>query len=290
MNYLIHILIFLQIYIILAFSLNIKTGYGGMFSLCQAVFYGTGAYVTAILLLNGFNFIFALVIAILINVLFNGIVVFYLAKRLRELYFTLATLAFQIIFYGIIYNWIKLTNGPYGITGIPKPIICNIEFSSPISFLLISTFFVLLTIIFFYFFHKTYLSKMIEATRDDEIWVNSLGKNPNRYKFVSIALSVIFATISGALYASYISYIDPSSFTINESILILTMVLIGGSGNIYGPITGAAIYILLPEFLRFLNFPDHLAANFQMILYALILLLIIRFKPSGLFGKFEFKS
>ncbi len=88
---------------------------------------------------------------------------------------------------------------------------------------------------------------MIQATRDDQIAILSLGKNPNYYKRISIMLSAVIAGIAGTLYATYTTYIDPTSFTLDESILILSIVLIGGAGRIIGPVTGAVIYILLPE-------------------------------------------
>ena len=132
MSYFIHILIILQIYIILSLSLNLKTGFSGLLSLCQAAYYGTGAYLTTILMTEyHLNFFVALLFAIVINVLINATLTTWLAGRLRNLYFTLATMALQIIFFGVVYNWQSVTLGPYGISGIPKPMIGSIEFSSP---------------------------------------------------------------------------------------------------------------------------------------------------------------
>jgi branched-chain amino acid transport system permease protein len=99
----------------------------------------------------------------------------------------------------------------------------------------------------------------------------------------------LISGIAGTIYASYASYIDPSSFTLDESILILSIVLIGGSGRLIGPIVGALIYILLPEILKFLNIPEMIAANMRMILFGLILVLIVRFRPNGILGKKTFK-
>jgi len=291
MNYLLHIAIILQIYIILALSLNLKAGFTGLLSLCQAAFYGTGAYLTTILMVDkGLNFFLALFIAIIINVTLNATLTTWLAGRLRNLYFTLATIALQIVFFGIVYNWQEVTRGPFGIPGIPKPEIAGFIFSSPLHFFLLTLVFTVTTIGFFYCFAKTPLCKLLECTRDDEIWLTVLGKRPAYYKFISISITVVFATIAGGLYASYMSYIDPTSFTLDESILVLTIILVGGTGNILGPVSGALIYTLLPEALRFLNMPDSIAANARMIIYALILILIIRFKPNGLFGKFEIRG
>lgn len=291
MNYLIHILIILQIYIILSLSLNLKTGFSGLLSLCQAAYYGTGAYLTTIFMTQlGLNFFIAMSIAVVINILINALITTWMAGRLRNLYFTLGTMALQIIFFGVIYNWQNITQGPFGISNIPKPAIGSMVFSSTPSFFIITLFFTTLSLVFFWLFPKTPLCRMIECTRDDEIWLTVLGKNPVKFKMISISIAVTFATIAGALYASYMSYIDPSSFNLNESILILTMVLVGGTGNILGPISGAVIYVLLPEVLRFVNLADSIAANSRMIIYALILIIIIRFRSNGLFGKFEIKG
>ncbi|MEI8272549.1 MAG: branched-chain amino acid ABC transporter permease [Paludibacter sp.] len=291
MNYFIHIFIILQIYIILALSLNMKAGFSGLLSMCQAAYYGTGAYLTTLFLVQfQCNFFLALAAAIIINILINGIITTWLAGRLRNLYFTLATMALQIIFFGVVYNWQSVTGGSFGIPAIPKPSIAGFSFNDPSQFILITSFFTLITVIFFWLFPKTPLCRMIECTRDDEVWITVLGKNPVKFKFVSISFSVFFATIAGALYATYMSYIDPTSFTMDESILILTIILVGGSGNVIGPVSGALIYVLLPELLRFVNLPDAIAANARMIIYAFILILIVRLKPNGLFGKFKLRN
>lgn len=291
MSYFIHILIILQIYIILALSLNLKTGYSGLLSLCQAAYYGTGAYLTTVLMTQyHLNFFVALLFAIVINVLINATITTWLAGRLRNLYFTLATMALQIIFFGVVYNWQSVTQGPYGISAIPRPMIGSFELSTELSFSTLTLFFTSLTLLFFWLFPKTPLCRMLECTRDDEVWMTVLGKNPIKFKLFSISLSVVFATIAGALYATYIGYIDPTSFTMDESILILTIILVGGTGNIIGPVSGAALYVLLPELLRFLSLPDAIAANARMIIYALILIFIVKLRPSGLFGKFEIKG
>lgn len=288
MNYIIHILIILQIYIILALSLNLKTGFSGLLSMCQAAYYGMGAYLTTLFMLHfQCNFFIALIAAVFVNVLINAIITTWLAGRLRNLYFTLATMALQIIFFGVVYNWQSVTGGSFGIVAIPKLTISGFSFDDPALFILISSFFTIITLVFFWIFPKTPLCRMIECTRDDEVWITVLGKNPIKFKFVSISLSVVFATIAGALYATYMSYIDPTSFTMDESILILTIILVGGSGNLIGPVSGALIYVLLPEFLRFVNLPDAIAANARMIIYALLMILIVRLKPNGLFGKFK---
>lgn len=286
MNYILHIAIMLEIYIILALSLNLLVGFTGLLSIGHAALYGIGAYATAILMVNfDFNFFLALPLAVVVNIFFSGLLTVF-AWRLRDLYFALSTLAFQVIIYALFYNWISVTNGPYGIAGISRPILLGMEFNSLTSFFVLAGGFTLLTILFFLWFNQTPFSRMFQSIRDDQLAVVTLGKSPNYFKFISIALSSVFATISGALYATYVSYIDATSFNLDESILIISIILIGGMGNVRGPVLGATFYLLLPELLRFVNLPDAQAANLRMIIFALVLILVVRFRPRGFAGKY----
>ncbi|MBX3291543.1 MAG: branched-chain amino acid ABC transporter permease [Acidobacteria bacterium] len=286
MNYFLHISVLLEIYILLALSANQKVGLSGLLTLAQAVFYGVGAYVTAIIITKlGFSYWLALPVALLTCVL-AALVFSFIAGKVRDLYFSLATLAIQIIFFSVVYNWVSITNGPYGIAGISSPEILGFKINTPGSFALFGGVWVICVVLFYVWFLKTPLCRMIQATRDDQIAVLSLGKDPNYYKRVSIIISAVIAGVAGTLYATYATYIDPSSFTLDESILILSIVLIGGAGGIIGPISGALIYILLPEALKFMQMPDSVAANMRMIIFGLLLVLIVRFKPKGIFGKY----
>lgn len=276
----------LEIYTLLALSANQKVGMSGLLSFAQAVFYGMGAYVTAIFITKfGFSYWLALPVAILTCVLV-ALLFSFIAGKVRELYFSLATLALQVIFFSIVFNWTSITGGADGIRKISHPAIFGFEINTPSSFAVFGGFWVLVVLLFYGWFLKTPISRMIKATRDDQIAVLSLGKNPNYYKRISIILSAIIAGIAGSLYATYSAYIDPTSFNLDESILILSIVLIGGAGRIIGPITGALIYILLPKLLEFIQMPDNIAANIRMIIFGVLLVLIVRFKPKGIFGKY----
>lgn len=286
MNYLLHISVMLEIYILLALSANQKVGLSGLLSLAQAVFYGVGAYATAITITKiGFSYWLALPMA-MITCVIVALLFSFIAGKVRDLYFSLATLSLQIIFFSVAYNWIPVTNGPYGISGISNPAIFGLKINTPGSFALFGGLWVLVVILFYRWFLKTPISRLIQATRDDQIAVLSLGKNPNNYKRISIIISAVIAGIAGSIYATYATYIDPTSFSLNESILILSIVLIGGAGRIIGPVTGAIVYILLPELLKFMQMPDRIAANMRMILFGLLLVLIVRFRPKGIFGKY----
>ncbi len=155
----------------------------------------------------------------------------------------------------------------------------------PLDFALFGGTWVTVTVLAYRALWPSSLFRMIRATRDDQLGVLSLGKDPAYYRRISILFSGVLAGLAGSLYATYTSYIDPSSFTLDESILILSLVLVGGMGRIIGPVAGAFIYVLLPELLKFLQLPDSVAANMRMVLFGLLLISIVRFRPQGLLGK-----
>jgi len=289
MNYLLHILIMCEIYLILALAMNLLAGYSGMLSMTQAAFYGIGAYTTALLLTKaGLSFPLALTGAVLFNLL-ACLPVIWFSIRLRDLFFALATLAWQIVLFSVMFNWIVVTNGPFGITGIPKPEFLGLRFASLPQFAMLGGIITIFILIFFTGLHRTPLSRLFQGVRDDQLALMTFGKRPAYYKSVAILISSGVSAIAGTLFATYFSYIDPTSFTLNESILIISIVLIGGLGSIKGSIAGALFYVLLPEALRFVNIPDALAANMRMMIYALILLLVVMYRPHGFFGKYKFE-
>lgn len=289
MNYLLHILIMCEIYLILALAMNLLAGYSGLLSLTQAAFYGIGAYAAALLLTQArATFPLALLGAIGIN-LIACLPVVWFAIRLRDLFFALATLAWQIIVFALLYNWTSFTNGPFGISGIPKPELFGLSFSSLHSFAILGGVITLLVLVFFIGLHSTPLSRLFQGVRDDQLAMMSFGKKPAYLKTLAVVLSSGVSAIAGVLFATYFSYIDPTSFTLDESILIISIVLIGGLGTIKGSIAGALFYVLLPELLRFINIPDAIAANLRMMIYASVLILVVMYRPYGFFGKYKFE-
>ena len=285
MEYFIHILIIINIYIILTTSSNLLVGLANLLSLGQAAFYGIGAYITVLALMQlGLSFFPALALAILITgliALFLG----YVSIRFEGDYFVLATLGFQIIIYTILYNWISVTRGPYGIPGIPYPKLFGVvEISGIYGFLVLSTVLMLITVLIFYKMIHSPFGRVLRAMKDDKLALTSLGRNVTKIKVWTFVLAASFAAISGFIYATYISYIDPGSFNLDESIFIISAVLIGGTGNIKGPVLGAIFVVILPELLRFVGLPDTIAANMRMILYGLALVLLMMYRPQGIAG------
>jgi len=289
MNYFFHILIMINIYMILALSLNIPVGYTGLLSLSHASFYGVGAYISTLLMMKlGIGFIPSLLFSIFGSVLL-GLVISIPSLRLKGDYFMLSTLAFQIVTFTILYNWVSLTRGPYGIPGIPAPQFFGIIIDTIPSFLIFSSAVASICLYLLYILGKSPFGRLLKAIREDELSAMSLGKNTVKFKITSFAISAGFAAIPGVLFAGYMTYIDPTSFTLEESIFILSIIIIGGSGNFLGPVLGTIFMILLPEILRFLALPDSIIANMRQIIYGFLIILLLRFRPQGIKGEYKFQ-
>jgi len=287
MEYILHLFILICFYTLLSQSLNLSAGFTGLISLAHAGFYGIGAYTTAILSTQvGFSFWLSIPLAMLISGAI-AFIVSLIALRTVEDYFIICTLGIQVILFSIMNNWMDLTRGPLGIPGIPAISFFGFNLESKISFLLLSLFFVAIIWFVLRNISKSGFGKTLTAISEDEIYSQSIGKNVYLSKTVSFTLSAMFAAIPGALYAHYISYIDPTSFTVNESIFVLSIVIIGGLGNLTGSFLAAAFLVLLPEALRFIGMPDSIAANMRQIIYGLILVAVMMTGGNGFLGLFK---
>ncbi len=260
-------------------SLTLTAGYSGLISLAHAGFYGIGAYTSAILSVNyDFPFLATLPIAMLISGIL-AVFVSIIALRTVDDYFIIITLGIQVVVFSIMNNWMDLTNGPLGIPGIPSISILGFEFANKISFLILILIFTALVFYILKNITKSPFGRILIALSEDEIFTKSLGKKVYKAKVASFTLGAMFAAIPGVLYAHYISYIDPTSFTVDESIFILSIVIIGGMRNLWGAAIAAAVLIILPEALRFVGMPSNIAANMRQIIYGLALV-IMMFKYS----------
>ncbi len=288
MNYFLHILTMINIYVILALSLNLLVGYTGLLSISHAAFYGIGAYIAALVMTHwGLGFFPALIIAIAGAVLLS-FVVSIPSLRLRGDYFVLASMGFQVITFSILYNWVDVTRGPYGITGIPRPALLGLQIESIGAFCLFTGIIACVCIWLLYLIGNSPFGRILKAIREDELATAALGKNIPRFKVIAFAIAAGFASISGILFAGYMQYIDPTSFTLMESVFILSIIIIGGSGNTIGPLFGSVVIIFLPEVLRFVGMPDAIAANMRQIIYGLLIILVLRYRPQGLVGEYKF--
>lgn len=291
MEYVMHIGIMLCIYIILVLSTNLTVGMANLLTMCQAAFYGIGAYIGTYFLMR-FDLPFV-VIALLVMLAtgLTSLLISYASVKLKGDYFILATLGFQMIVYTILYNWISVTRGPYGIPGIPGIKIFGVWSLNGIYayFFLALVLAVVVALVFSRLQHSPY-GRILKAIRTDELSAKALGRNTVRLKSWAFFISAAFAGVAGLVYASYVSYIDPTSFTLDESIFIITALFIGGIGSrVWGPIVGAAVVVILPELLRFVGLPDAVAANLRQIIYGLVLIVLMFVRPQGLLGDAKLK-
>jgi branched-chain amino acid transport system permease protein len=289
MDYLLSILIIAGIYIILTMSLNLIVGYTGLLSLGHVAFFSVGAYTSSLLALNyGLSPWIGLIVGACFAALL-GVVVSFPALRVKGDYLAIATFGFAMIAYSISNNWVSVTRGPLGLPGIPTFSIFDFYLSETWSYLLLVIFFVFLTYFIIRRIVNSPFGRILNGIREDEIATLAMGKDVNRQKILVFVISAFFAGIAGSLYAHYITFIDPSSFTVMESIIILLMVVFGGMGSLSGSFVGASTLVIFPEVLSFLNVPTPIAAPLRQMIYGLLLVILMLKRPQGILGKYKFR-
>lgn len=289
MEYFLHILTLAGIYIILTLSLNLLVGYTGLPALGHIAFACVGAYTSSLLALNyGVSPWLGLPLGAFLAAL-TGVVIALPSLRLKGDYLALATFGFGIIVYSVSKNWVGLTRGPMGLPGIPKFAFFGFELQPTWSYLLLVALFAALTAFVIGRVVNSPFGRVLVSIREDEIASLSIGKNVNRYKLIAFVIGAFFAGIAGSLYAHYITFIDPSSFTAMESISVLLMVVFGGMGSIRGSFIGALALVVLPEMLRFLGMPSSVAAPLRQMIYGLLLVVLMLKRPQGLIGQYRFR-
>lgn len=276
-EYLIRIATTMALYVVLASSLNLIIGFTGMYSLGHGAFYGIGAYTSAILAVT-LNWPFWITMPL--AGLFTALVGAFLGLatlRLRATFLVFGTLAFGEIVRILIMNWDSLTRGPMGIPGIPSPKLFGFELTSSIHFYFLILVFAVVMVFAIRRLYRSRVGRAWVAIREDEVAASSMGVHVFGYKVLAFTISCLIAGLAGAFYAHFVTFISADQFGMNESFLILTMVALGGTGSIFGPILGAFILVLIPEGFRFLN-------EYRMVLYGAILIFVIVVKPEGLAG------
>ena len=289
MEYLLHILLISGIYIILTLSLNLVVGYTGLAALGHIAFACVGAYASSLLALNfGVSPWIGLIVGACMASLL-GLVIGFPSIRLKGDYLALATFGFGIIIYSISKNWVDLTRGPMGLPGIPKYSFFGFELQPVWAYLMLVTVFVFITAFIINRIVDSPFGRILKSIREDEIASLSIGKNIVKYKLIVFVVGAFFAGIAGSLYAHYITFIDPSSFTAMESITVLLMVVFGGMGSIRGSFIGALVLVIFPEMLRFLGMPSSVAAPLRQMIYGLLLVVLMIRRPQGIIGHYRFK-
>lgn len=289
MEYLLHILVMCGIYSILALSLNLVVGYTGLVSIGHASFFCVGAYVSALLSLNAGLSPWVGLVAGGCGGALLGVVVGAPSLRLKGDYLALATFGSGVVVYQIAKNWVSLTRGPMGLPGIPPFPFLGFSLDSTWSYLLLVVAATAMTVIVVQRLVGSPYGRVLRSVREDETASMALGKHTAKYKFQVFVVGALFAGVAGSLYAHYITFIDPSSFTVMESITVLLMVIFGGMATIKGSLVGATTLVAFPEALRFLGMPSAIAAPTRQMIYGLLLIILMIKKPQGLFGKYRFR-
>ena len=281
MSYALHLSTVIAIYALLACSLNLTAGFLGLISICQAAFFGLGAYTAALLLRGTANeAVFVAPICFLVGWA-AGVALSTALFRLREDYFAIASFAFQAVATTAFFNLYPVTGGAPGIAGIEPLRFGGISLASAAR----SSASLVVIVGALWLIQRALLrspaARVLTAIREDEVSVLTAGLDPNRYRIALFAAGAGFAAMAGAFYASYMTFINPTPFGFDESLLILCCVVLGGSGTTAGPIVGAVALVCLPEALRFAGFPSAVAANLRQIVFGVALVAIIILRPTG---------
>ena len=287
MDYILQLLIFVSIYSIVALGLNLVVGNTGLLSMASGALFGIGSYSVAIFVTKfQFNFFAALGIAVIIAVavaLLVGIVF----SRFRDDYYMLATVGFTYVVNNIFINWESVTKGPFGITGVIRPSIMGHVFYDKIEFFGVILVFTLFAYFVSVFISKSSFGRALKAIREDENTLSVFGYRPYTYKLIIFSISAGLIAIAGGFFASYIGFIDPSNSTINTSVIMISIVIVGGLASVRGSIVGAAVILLLPELLRFVGFSPDISAELRQTLYGIVLVALMTYRPEGIMGEYK---
>jgi branched-chain amino acid transport system permease protein len=286
-EYIRYVIIICLIYGILTLSYNLVMGYTGQLSFCHAAFYGigaytsvllTGTYIGGVLVSRSLSFWVAFPIAGILSAVFAAAVGFP-ALRLRGSYFAVTTFFFSWFVYLVFLNWTDVTNGPLGLRGVPPPDpILGIDFrsSTPYYYLVLGVF--MTTTLLLYYLINSNIGKIFVSIREEETLAESLGINAMKYKVLSFTIGAFFAGLAGSLFAHFIRFNHPSSFSWYESDIVLVMTVVGGCGTIIGPIIGAGIVQALFELLRPID------PGLRMILVFAASIIVVVLEPRGIVG------
>jgi branched-chain amino acid transport system permease protein len=267
-------------YASLTLSLNLVTGFMGQVSLGHAAFMGIGAYTSALLAKNcDLPFLITVLCAIGLSALF-GMILTIPAMKLSGSYLAIVTLGVCEIVRLVELNWVSLTRGPMGITGIPRPAIFGLEIRG------LSYYYLALALLLFSYciirnLMRSCYGRGILSVREDVVAAQAMGVDIVKFKLIAFSISSGLAGMMGAFYAHYMRFIDPIAFDFDQSAGILTMVILGGSGSLPGSLIGAVLMTLIPEALRGFS-------ELRLMLYGLVLTGVVIFRPTGILGNKSF--
>lgn len=284
-SYVAQILVFVSVFVILASSLNLVMGYGGVISVVHAAFFGIGAYTTARLaVIAGVPFPLDLVASFAVAALI-ALAIGLPIIRLSEEYIIVGTLALQLIVSNVFLNWEAVTGGSYGIFGIPRPSIGGFELTSLVSFSIFSVAIAAACFLVLWLVARSPFGLALKGLREDDILAQSFGKHVSRQRATVFALGSGVAGIAGMLYARYVGFIEPSSFNVGQSLSIITITVVGGLGNLWGTVISAGILETVPQTLRFIPATSRAVPHLQLLFFGLLLIVLVRWRPQGIIGE-----
>ena len=249
-NHGIYLFTYWLIYVIAAMGLNLTVGYAGQKSLGHAAFFGIGAYTVAIMLKAGLSFWLGLPMAAL-GCFLVGLALGFPALRVQTIYLAFATLGFNTAIWLVMRNEEWLTGGTFGINNIARPEAFGVSFDGNLAYYYLVVGIALLLAVLLLGLLRSPWGKAFTALRDNPIRAESLGVDIRNYTLLSFAIGAAYAGVAGALFASLVQFIDPAPFNVEASIMMYLMVVVGGPGYFFGPMLGAAVGVILPEWLRF---------------------------------------
>ena len=262
------------VWVIATMGLNLTIGYAGQKSLGHAAFFGIGAYTVAILLKAGISFWIGLPLAML-GCFVIGLGLGFPALRVQTIYLAFATLGFNTALWLVMRNEEWLTGGTFGINNVARPGLLGLSLDSNLAYYyLVLGVTLVMAALLWKLLHSPW-GKAFTALRDNPIRAESLGINIQAYTLLSFAIGAVYAGVAGALYASLVQFIDPASFTVGESIMMYLMVVVGGAGTFFGPLLGAAVGVLLPEWMRGLQ-------DWYLLCFGVAVVLLMLWLPDGL--------
>jgi branched-chain amino acid transport system permease protein len=273
-NHGIYLFTYWLIYVIATMGLNLTVGYAGQKSLGHAAFFGIGAYTVAILMKAGFSFWLGLPVAAF-GCFVVGLILGFPALRVQAIYLAFATLGFNTAIWLVMRNEEWLTGGTFGINNIARPQAFGIDFDGNLNYYYLVLGFAIVLGLLLWGLLRSPWGKAFTALRDNPIRAESLGININNYTLLSFAIGAVYAGISGALFGSLVQFVDPAPFNVEASIMMYLMVVVGGSGYFLGPLVGAAVGVILPEWLRF-------AQGWYLFVLGTTVILLMIWLPDGL--------
>lgn len=276
-NYGIYLLTYWLIFIIATMGLNLTLGYAGQKSLGHAAFFGIGAYTVAILMKAGFSFWLGLPMAALICFTV-GLILGFPALRVQAIYLAFATLGFNTAIWLVMRNEEWLTGGTFGINNIARPSVFGYPMEGNLAYyyFVLAVTFVMAGLLWGLL--RSPWGKAFKALRDNPIRAESLGVDIRNYTLLSFAIGAAFAGVAGALFASLVQFIEPAPFNVAASIMMYLMVVVGGAGYFLGPVIGAAVGVVLPEWLRDVPY----VANWYLPMFGVAVVLLMVWLPDGL--------